>query len=153
ARSWTCRGELVLRRSIFKATMRPWPTRRPMLVARALLNISKQRATINSPRAIFLLGAAMTLMLASVTGAGEAECAVEHGADIIDLKDSSEGALRALPLDAVRETVAAVAGRRPVSAVAGDLPMEPDTLVAAVEGLARTGVDYVKVGLAPGPLR
>jgi dihydroneopterin aldolase len=88
-----------------------------------------------------------------VTGAGEAEIALEQGADIIDLKDPGEGALRALPLDAVRETVAAVAGRRPVSAVAGDLPMEPDTVVAAVEGLARTGVDYVKVGLAPGPLR
>ena len=124
-----------------------------MLVALALLNIAKQRATINSPRAIFLLGAAMTLMLASVTGAGEAEIALEQGADIIDLKDPGEGSLRALPLDAVRETVAAVAGRRPVSAVAGDLPMEPDTIVAAVEGLARTGVDYVKVGLAPGPLR
>lgn len=95
----------------------------------------------------------MTLMLASVTGAGEAEIALEHGADIIDLKDPSEGALRALPLEAVRETVAAVAGRRPVSAVAGDLPMEPDTMVAAVDDLARTGVDYVKVGLAPGSLR
>ena len=101
--------------------------------------------------AIFSLGAAMTLMLASVTGAEEAEIALEHGADIIDLKDPSEGALRALPLDLVRAAVAAVAGRRPVSAVAGDLPMQPDSVVAAVEGIARTGVDYLKVGLLPGP--
>ncbi|MGB8549761.1 MAG: (5-formylfuran-3-yl)methyl phosphate synthase, partial [Xanthobacteraceae bacterium] len=48
-------------------------------------------------------------MLASVTGAEEAEIALEHGADIIDLKDPSEGALRALPLDLVRAAVAAVA--------------------------------------------
>jgi FolB domain-containing protein len=95
----------------------------------------------------------MTLMLASVTGAEEAEIALAHGADIIDLKDPSEGALRALPLDVVRQAVAAVAGRRPVSAVAGDLPMQPDTVVAAIEGIARTGVDYVKVGLLPVPSR
>jgi dihydroneopterin aldolase len=42
-------------------------------------------------------------------------------------------------------------GRRPVSAVAGDLPMEPDVIVAAVETMARTRVEYVKVGLFPGP--
>ena len=81
----------------------------------------------------------MTLMLASVTGAAEAEIALEHGADIIDLKDPSEGALRALPLDLVRAAVAAVAGRRPVGAVAGDLAIPPDSVVAAVEGIARTG--------------
>jgi (5-formylfuran-3-yl)methyl phosphate synthase len=95
----------------------------------------------------------MTLLLASVTGAEEAEIAVEHGADIIDLKDASKGALRALPADVVRASIAAVAGRRPVSAVAGDVPMEPDAVVAAVSDIARTGVDYVKVGLFAGPLR
>jgi FolB domain-containing protein len=95
----------------------------------------------------------MTLMLASVTGAEEAEIALEYGADIIDLKDPSEGALRALPLDVVRKSVIAVAGRRLVSAVAGDLPMEPDIIVAAVENIARTGVDYVKVGFLPAPRR
>jgi FolB domain-containing protein len=95
----------------------------------------------------------MTLLLASVTGAEEAEIALEQGADIIDLKDASKGALRALPADTIRTSVAVVAGRRPVSAVAGDLPAYPDTVVTAVEEIARTGVDYVKVGLFPGPLR
>ena len=99
------------------------------------------------------MGAAMTLLLASVTGAEEAEIALEQGADIIDLKDASKGALGALPADAIRTSLAAVAGRRPVSAVAGDLPANPDTVAAAVEEIARTGVDYVKVGLFPGPLR
>jgi dihydroneopterin aldolase len=95
----------------------------------------------------------MTLMLASVTGPDEAEIALEHGADVIDLKDPTGGSLRALPPDLVRASVAAVAGRRPVSAVAGDLPMEPDTVVAVVGEIALTGVDYVKVGLFPGRLR
>src|SRR3954447_6716394 len=95
----------------------------------------------------------MTLLLASVTGPDEAALMVAHGADIIDLKDPSNGALGALAPDVVRATVAAVHGRRPVSAVTGNLPMEPEAIVAAVETMARTGVDYVKVGLFPGPER
>jgi len=89
----------------------------------------------------------MTLLLASVTGNEEAGVALAHGADVIDLKDPAAGALRALPHDVVRAAVAAIAGRRPVSAVSGDLPMRPDVVTAAVEALAATGVDYVKVGL------
>src|SRR5262245_24798987 len=89
----------------------------------------------------------MALLLASVSGAEEAEIALEHGADIIDLKDASKGALGALPPEIVRAARAAVAGRRPVSAVTGDLPMQPDVLRAAVRDMAQTGVDYVKVGL------
>jgi dihydroneopterin aldolase len=91
----------------------------------------------------------MTLFLASVTGPEEAEVALAHGADIIDLKDPGRGALGAAPLEAVRATVAMVGGRRPVSAVTGDLPMQPDAVVAAVEAMAATGVDYIKVGLFP----
>ena len=93
----------------------------------------------------------MTLLLASVTGTGEAAVVLAHGADIIDLKDAPNGALGALAPDVVRATVAAIQGRRPVSAVAGDLPMDPDVIVAAVETMARTEVEYVKVGLFPGP--
>lgn len=95
----------------------------------------------------------MTLLLASVTGPDEAAVALAHGADIIDLKDASRGALGALDRDVLRATVAAVNGRRPVSAVTGDLPMEPDVIAAAVARTAETKVDYVKVGLFPGPRR
>jgi FolB domain-containing protein len=91
----------------------------------------------------------MTLMLASVTGPAEAEVALQAGADIIDLKDPSAGALRALKPEIVRDTVASVAGRQPTSAVAGDLPMVPDTVREAAETMAATGVDYVKVGIFP----
>ena len=45
----------------------------------------------------------MTLLLASVTGSREAELAVTHGADIIDLKDPSQGALGALELSVVSD--------------------------------------------------
>ena len=70
----------------------------------------------------------MTSLLASVTGPDEAAVALAHGADIIDLKDASRGALGALDRDVLRATVAAVGGRRPASAVTGDLPMEPDVI-------------------------
>lgn len=95
----------------------------------------------------------MTLFLASVTGPEEAEIALAQGADIIDLKDATKGALGALEPDQVRATVRAVGGRRPVSAVTGDLPMQPDVIVEAVSLMAETGVDYVKVGLFPDPRR
>jgi FolB domain-containing protein len=95
----------------------------------------------------------MTLLLASVTGPDEAALVLEHGADIIDLKDASKGALGALEPDVLRATVAAIGGRRPVSAVTGDLPMEPEAIAAAVARTAATNVDYVKVGLFPGPRR
>ena len=60
----------------------------------------------------------MTLMLASVTGPQEADIAVDHGADIVDVKDVGAGFGR---VDAalVRATAEAVTGRRPVSAVQG----------------------------------
>jgi (5-formylfuran-3-yl)methyl phosphate synthase len=95
----------------------------------------------------------MALLLASVTGPDEAALVLAGGADIIDLKDAARGALGALPPDVVRATVAAVGGCRPVSAVTGDLPMEPDVIADAVARTAETGVDYVKVGLFPGPKR
>jgi dihydroneopterin aldolase len=95
----------------------------------------------------------MTLFLASVAGPQEAEIALAHGADIIDLKDATKGALGALEPEQVRAAVKAINGRRPVSAVTGDLPMQPDVIVDAAFRMAETGVNYVKVGLFPGPRR
>jgi FolB domain-containing protein len=89
----------------------------------------------------------MTLLLASVTGPAEAELALAHDADIIDLKDPARGALGALEPATVLAAVTRMAGRRPTSAVCGDLPMQPDVIVAAAESMAATGADYVKIGL------
>jgi uncharacterized protein (UPF0264 family) len=92
----------------------------------------------------------MTGFLASVTSAVEAEMVLAAGADIIDLKDPHRGALGALPSSAIREAVLTVAGRRTVSATAGDLPMHPPLIADAVDRIAALGVDIVKVGLFPG---
>ena len=93
----------------------------------------------------------MTKMLASVADLAETEIAISGGADIIDLKDPKAGALGAVATDLVRQAVQAVAGRRPTSAVCGDLPMEPETIRARAGEVAATGVDYVKVGFFPSP--
>src|SRR5579871_5064755 len=95
----------------------------------------------------------MTLLLASVTGPDEAEIADRYGADIIDLKDARRGAFGAVGLDVAAATRAAIDRRRPVSAVAGELAMEPGRIVRAVAALADAGVDYVKVALFPEPRR
>lgn len=95
----------------------------------------------------------MTLLLASVNGPAEAEIALAGGADIIDLKDASQGALGALSPHVVRATCEEIRGRRPVSAVTGDLPMRPDVIENAVTEMAGAGVDYVKVGLFPDAQR
>jgi FolB domain-containing protein len=92
----------------------------------------------------------MTRMLASVTGPEEAAIALAGGADVIDLKNPAQGALGAVAPEVIRATVASIAGSRQVSAVAGDLPMQPDLLAETVRTLAATGVDYIKLGLFPG---
>jgi len=92
----------------------------------------------------------MAGMLASVENLAEAICVLEAGADIIDLKSPSSGALGALPVEIVKEIAAALAGRRPLSATIGDLPMDPAMVSMAAEAMAATGVDYVKIGFFPG---
>lgn len=89
----------------------------------------------------------MTRMLASVSGAAEAEIVAQLGADVVDLKDARRGALGAIPLDAAREAVAAVAGRTETSAALGDPPYAEGALIAAARALAALGVDYVKLAV------
>lgn len=88
--------------------------------------------------------------LASVVSAAEASAALAAGAEIIDCKNPSAGALGALPLEAVRLIVETVAGLVPVSATVGDLPADPRQLCAAAAAMAATGVDLVKVGFFDG---
>jgi (5-formylfuran-3-yl)methyl phosphate synthase len=88
----------------------------------------------------------MTGMLASVTNIEEALIALEAEVDIIDLKQPSQGALGALKTDLVRQIVRRIDGQRPVSATIGDLPMSPDLIYDAVNTMATTQVDYIKIG-------
>jgi uncharacterized protein (UPF0264 family) len=92
----------------------------------------------------------MTGMLASVASLAEARQIQEIGVDIIDLKNPTEGALGALPVADVGRIVSQLGRDRPVSATVGDLPMDPDAVLSAVEAMAATGVDYVKIGFFPG---
>jgi uncharacterized protein (UPF0264 family) len=91
----------------------------------------------------------MTGMLASVNSIAEAVLVFNAQVDIIDLKQPERGALGALDTDLVRQIVAEIAGRCPVSATVGDLPMQPDIVFNAVKAMAHTGVDYVKIGFFP----
>ena len=75
---------------------------------------------------------------------------MDAGVDIIDLKQPALGALGALDMATVKQIVAEVAGRCPVSATIGDLPMQPDPVFNAVKAMAETGVDYIKIGFFPG---
>jgi len=88
--------------------------------------------------------------LASVTSEAEARLAAAHGADIIDCKDPSRGALGALPHETVVRIRRAVPAGIPVSATIGDLPAHPEPVVTAVRAMAATGCDIVKIGLFPG---
>jgi dihydroneopterin aldolase len=87
-------------------------------------------------------------MLASVTGPEEAEIAVRHGADIVDLKDVGAGFGTVTP-EVVRATVTAVARRRPVSAVVGESAADIEWIAAIAAALAEAGATYIKIGLPP----
>jgi len=92
----------------------------------------------------------MTLMLASVLSREEADIALSRGADIVDCKAPSRGALGALPLNTVAEIVAFVDGRRPVSAVV-ELPHDVAHALRDFEEIVAAGADYVKFALPATP--
>jgi uncharacterized protein (UPF0264 family) len=86
-------------------------------------------------------------LLVSVANATEACHAVDGGADLIDAKDPSAGALGAVSLHTLQEIYNAVSGRRVVSAALGDATDE-----GHIEGMSfdygSTGVGFVKIGFA-----
>jgi uncharacterized protein (UPF0264 family) len=91
----------------------------------------------------------MTGMLASVNSLAEALLALSANVDIIDLKQPASGALGALDIDLVRQIVAEINQRCPVSATIGDLPMQPDLVFNAARVMSETGTDYIKIGFFP----
>ncbi len=94
----------------------------------------------------------MTRLLASVADLEELVLAARGGADILDLKDPTAGALGAWPQERIASAVALARSwpaRPPLSATIGDLPMVPTIVAAQVAETRSCGVDYVKVGLFP----
>ena len=92
-----------------------------------------------------------TRYLVSVRSPDEARIALAGGADIVDAKEPSHGALGAVSPAAIAAIVEVVAGARPVSATIGDCDLED--AAERVRATAGLGVNYVKVGCSVRPLR
>jgi uncharacterized protein (UPF0264 family) len=86
-------------------------------------------------------------LLVSVTDAREASEAVRGGADIIDVKDPTTGALGAASADALRAVRHVTPVELPVSAALGDGPFEPAAAAFAAGMAADCGALFVKLGL------
>jgi (5-formylfuran-3-yl)methyl phosphate synthase len=97
----------------------------------------------------------MTALLASVRSYDEALDAVEAGAELIDLKEPDAGALGGLAISDIARIVQTLRARypvKPISATIGNIPAHAlDEMAARVIDVADAGVDYVKVGVTPGP--
>ena len=97
----------------------------------------------------------MVRLLVSVREVDEALAAAEAGADFIDLKEPSDGALGALDPRSIAQIVSVLRMRHPrvrISATVGDLPAgEAQEILRRVRRVASCGVDYVKVGLWSEP--
>jgi FolB domain-containing protein len=70
----------------------------------------------------------------------------------VDIKEVRAG-FGAVTPDMVRATVAAVARRRPVSAVVGEPAADPGRLAAIASALTEAGASYVKIALSPDQQR
>jgi uncharacterized protein (UPF0264 family) len=96
----------------------------------------------------------MISLLASVRNLIEAQEAAAAGADLIDLKEPSAGALGGLKPQEIGDIVTAIRRgwpQRPVSATIGDFSADDHAgRRAQVAAVARCGVDYVKAGIEPG---
>jgi len=86
-------------------------------------------------------------LLVSVVDAAEARVAALAGADIIDVKDPSLGALGEASPQVVRAVRDATPLRLPVSAALGDGPFSPAVAAALAAGAAGSGAVFVKLGL------
>ncbi|MEM5368541.1 (5-formylfuran-3-yl)methyl phosphate synthase [Paraburkholderia azotifigens] len=97
----------------------------------------------------------MTALLASVRSAEEALDAAGAGADLIDLKEPREGALGGVSIDNIWRIARTLRSRypvKPISATIGDLPPDAiDAIATRATEVGETGVDFVKVGVVPGP--
>lgn len=86
-------------------------------------------------------------LLVSVVNSEEARNAVDGGADLIDAKDPTTGALGAVSLAALRQIHGIVAGRRIVTAAIGD-DLDEANIERAAFDYGSMGVGFVKIGFA-----
>jgi len=97
----------------------------------------------------------MTALLASVRSDDEALDAARAGAELIDLKEPNAGALGGLSIGDITHIVRQLRASypvKPISATIGDVPADAlDEIATRVIEVSDAGIDYVKVGVAPGP--
>jgi (5-formylfuran-3-yl)methyl phosphate synthase len=86
-------------------------------------------------------------LLISPKNAKEAAEAIAGGADIIDVKNPSEGALGANYPWVIKEIKALTPKGIELSCTLGEAPNLPGSISLAALGAATLGVDYIKVGL------
>ncbi len=86
-------------------------------------------------------------LLVSVVDAAEARVAAAAGADVIDVKDPSRGALGEAAPHVVRAVREATPLHLPVSAALGDGPFTPVVAAKLAEDAGATGAVFVKLGL------
>ncbi len=86
-------------------------------------------------------------LLVSVVDATEARVAAAAGADVIDVKDPSLGALGEAAPQVVRAVRDVTPLHLPVSAALGDGPFAPAVAAALAHGAAASGATFVKLGL------
>jgi uncharacterized protein (UPF0264 family) len=91
----------------------------------------------------------MTKWLASIQSIQEAQKISSVLPDILDMKNPAQGALGAMKHAEVVEVVKLINGQCLTSATIGDLPMQAELIADAIEQMAATGVDYVKIGIFP----
>lgn len=89
----------------------------------------------------------MSGFLASVDNLSDAIIVKQNGADIIDLKQPSQGALGALSTSTIQSIVDHLWESSIVSATVGDLDADISLILDRIQAVADTGVDYVKVGM------
>uniref|UniRef100_A0A7C2V9F3 (5-formylfuran-3-yl)methyl phosphate synthase n=1 Tax=Ignisphaera aggregans TaxID=334771 RepID=A0A7C2V9F3_9CREN len=89
-------------------------------------------------------------LLVSIKTSEEVRDAIEGGADIIDVKDPSDGSLGLPDLDVVRDVIriAKSVNGKELSIALGDLGRASKSLKYIAFSVGMLGVDYVKVGLA-----
>src|SRR5258707_650044 len=88
---------------------------------------------------------------ARLPSAEEALLDARAGADLLDAKEPYDGPRGAVSPETLRAIVAAVGGRRPVSATVGDLPLQVDPLRRAARLNADCGANFVKIGIFEQP--
>lgn len=87
----------------------------------------------------------MTQLLVSVKNVDEALIALGAGANIIDIKDPSIGALGALDLSETKQIVRAINSRVLVSATVGEQHRLVQVLISDIQARIELGVDIIKI--------